>query len=129
VRLEELNLMSTMLDSPEKLGAIQQSVIDRALTEPSKKLPLHTLLTYNISLKQSMAEYMSIRPADYAPLEDVPVAIDECFETGAIDGLPESFGAITSIITRTLYNSPFVKYEKWTDQYQVRFSEFHVDIA
>jgi hypothetical protein len=43
VNLEELNLISTMLDSDIKINAIKEEMISRALSERNHKLPLHTL--------------------------------------------------------------------------------------
>jgi hypothetical protein len=51
VNLEEINFMSTMLDSPEKLQAVYKPLLKRAMRQPNGKVTLHSLLTYNISLK------------------------------------------------------------------------------
>jgi hypothetical protein len=66
--LEELNLISTMLDSDIKIDAIKEEMISRALSEKNHKLPLHSLQTYNISLKISVFPYLSPRPDNFKPL-------------------------------------------------------------
>ena len=48
-----------MLDSQIKLDVIAEVIKDRALTSPNKKVPLHTFLCYNVSLKDYIANYLS----------------------------------------------------------------------
>lgn len=59
VYLEELNMISTMLDSKIKLEVIAKVIKERALKSPNKKVPMHTFLCYNISLKDFIFDYLS----------------------------------------------------------------------
>ena len=46
-RLEQLNLIGTMLDTEEKVNAIKEAIIRRAISEKNKKIPMHTFLSWN----------------------------------------------------------------------------------
>jgi hypothetical protein len=63
--LEELNLTDTMLDSDEKINAIKDAMTKRALLSPNQKLPLHSLFTKNLDLKNGILKYLSKKPDNY----------------------------------------------------------------
>lgn len=52
-------MISTMLDSKIKLEVIAKVIKERALKSPNKKVPMHTFLCYNISLKDFIFDYLS----------------------------------------------------------------------
>lgn len=116
MKLEELNLTGTMMDSQEKLDAIFNPMKAAALDNDNNKLALHTLLTHNISMKQGWQQYMSSRPKNYKMLEDLPVEQDENFHTGHIEGVPDSFGGLVSIVNKAIYNSTnfLIPTSRWT---------------
>ena len=39
--------MATMLDTEEKVNVIKEAMIRRASSEKTKKIPMHTFLSYN----------------------------------------------------------------------------------
>ena len=61
----ELHLSSCMLDSLEKLDAVCNPAIEKALARPNKKLALHSLNTFNLTNKDKLVNYLSPRPIDY----------------------------------------------------------------
>lgn len=119
------------MDSQEKLDAIFDPMKAAALDNDNNQLALHTLLTHNISMKQGWQQYMSPRPKNYKMLEDLPVEQDENFHTGHIEGVPDSFGGLVSIVNKAIYNSTnfLIPTSRWTTSQDVRFGEFHMDIS
>lgn len=73
VELEEINLVSTMLDSPAKLEAVKSGLITKAMQKPNRKLVLHTFLCFNISLKSEIWDYLSEPPKDLKFEQDLAV--------------------------------------------------------
>ncbi|CAD8111412.1 unnamed protein product [Paramecium sonneborni] len=67
----QLNMISTMLDSQIKLDYIAQVIKDRALASPNKKVPLHTFLCYNVSLKDYVSGFLSEQPPNYQVPYDI----------------------------------------------------------
>ena len=64
-------------------------------------------------------------------LEDLPVEQDENYHTGHIEGIPDSFGGIVSIVNKAIYNSTnfLIPTSRWATSSDVRFGEFHMDIS
>lgn len=88
-----------MLDEDAKLASIYQAGQKSAQLMPNKKLKLHTLLCFNISLKDQLSKVMSPRPENYQWTKDLSVKIDfECYKLGLIDGVPEAVGAQQQLI-------------------------------
>ncbi len=96
-----------MIDSELKINAILDVMKWRAQQEKNKKLPLHTLYCYNISIKSNILEFLSDRPADYkSNIDECMVEIEkDATNLGYIDGIPVSFGQLQSIINKTIYQS------------------------
>ncbi|CAD8095982.1 unnamed protein product [Paramecium primaurelia] len=131
VYLEELNMISTMLDSQIKLDVIAQVIKDRALASPNKKVPLHTFLCYNVSLKDYIADYLSEQPPNYQVPYDIPVEIeyDNSLNYGYFDGIPESFGDILQMFQRILklrQNIVHLKDWKFT---RSKYSPYHLNMS
>lgn len=89
-------MISTMLDSKIKLEVIAKVIQERALKSPNKKVPMHTFLCYNISLKDFIFDYLSEQPSNYKLPVDLPVEIEytDSRNIGNFDGVPESYGEI-----------------------------------
>jgi hypothetical protein len=56
---------------------------------------------------------MSPRPKEFQPLQDQPVAIEQCQSLGIVDGIPESIGAQYCVIQRALYSAEDFINVKW----------------
>ena len=55
---------------------------NRALNERNRKLPLHTLLTYNLRLKADLFNYISPRPDSYVVCDDLLVETEDMTSFG-----------------------------------------------
>jgi hypothetical protein len=99
--VEELNLLSTMLDGESKIEAVYSAAVKKA---KGQKLPLHTLICGNITLKTLMFPLLCEKPKDFLEPKDLPVKVDYKYTNcGYIDGVPYSFGQITRLINKVLY--------------------------
>lgn len=58
-------MISTMLDSSEKLFAIYYCFEKRAKMERNKKLPMQIFLCYNVSLKDMIFPFITTPPENY----------------------------------------------------------------
>ncbi|CAK88506.1 unnamed protein product (macronuclear) [Paramecium tetraurelia] len=131
VDLIELNMISTMLDSQEKLDVIYNAFKQRADRTPSKKLPMQMFLCYNVTLKDMIKPYLSTPPPDYKPPSHLPVAIDyEAWKYGVYDGIPEEFGEKVLTYQRIFYqHSEFIETSKWKEYEDVKFAPYHLDFS
>lgn len=82
----ELHLSSCMLDSLEKLRAVCNPAIEKALGRPNKKLALHSLNTFNLTNKDFLVNYLSPRPADYKFDDTWYVEPQNAYQYGILDG-------------------------------------------
>ncbi|CAK60705.1 unnamed protein product (macronuclear) [Paramecium tetraurelia] len=131
VYLEELNMISTMLDSQIKLDVIAQVIKERALDSPNKKVPLHTFLCYNVSLKDYIADYLSEQPQNYQTPYDIPVEIEynNSLNFGYFDGVPEAFGDILQMFQRILKTRQNIVYIKDWKLTRSKYSPYHLNMC
>ncbi|CAD8121707.1 unnamed protein product [Paramecium sonneborni] len=131
VYLEELNMISTMLDSQIKLDVIAEVIRNRALASPNKKVPLHTFLCYNVSLKDSISNYLSEQPQNYKLPYELPVEIEynDSLNFGYFDGVPESYGDILQMFQRVLTLRQKIVYLKDWKLTKSKFSPYHLNIS
>ncbi|CAD8173660.1 unnamed protein product [Paramecium octaurelia] len=131
VDLIELNMISTMLDSQEKLDVIQNAFKKRADRSPNKKLPMQMFLCYNVSLKDMIKPFLSTPPPDYKPPTHLSVAIDyDAWKFGIHDGIPEEFGEKVLTYQRIFYqHSEFIETSKWKEYEDVKFAPYHLDFC
>ncbi|CAD8097375.1 unnamed protein product [Paramecium sonneborni] len=131
VDLIELNMISTMLDSSEKLEVIYDSFKNRAINTQNKKLPMQMFLCYNVTLKDMIHPFLTKPPSDYKPPPHQPVLIDyDSWKNGIHDGIPEEFGEKVLTYQRIIYQYPeFQETNKWKEFEEVKISTFHLDFC
>ncbi|CAD8086825.1 unnamed protein product [Paramecium primaurelia] len=131
VDLIELNMISTMLDSQEKLDVIYYSFKQRVDRTPNKKLPMQMFLCYNVTLKDMIQPFLSASPPDYKPPPHQAVAVDyESSKYGIHDGIPEEFGEKILTYQKLFYQYPeFKETNKWKEFEDVKISTYHLDFC
>ncbi|CAD8178052.1 unnamed protein product [Paramecium octaurelia] len=129
VNLIELNLTSTQLDTDEKLNKILLAAQRRAQLQKNKKLPLHTFLCYNVTLKDQIAEYISPMPSQYKPPDDLPIKIDyKGCRLGIFDEIPIHLGDQVEILNQLIYNRNELIIPNRLDFCECfKFSKFHLN--